>query len=218
MNQLAWRVFSGTAMVIVFCFVYFFCHPHVLSLILSAILGSILVFEWPHFFPNSKIIPWLVAPVYPILPFIIIIILNENPQSHQDILSLFGMVGAFDIGSYCVGSLIGRHHIAPRISPGKTWEGFVGGYFAALAFCCLMHTVYVQQYPQWTLMSASIVTLFISVSALMGDLFESWLKRRAGLNDSGSLLPGHGGFLDRFDGILFTGIFLYSVRYFLYYK
>jgi phosphatidate cytidylyltransferase len=95
------------------------------------------------------------------------------------------------------------------VSPGKTWEGFLGGYLFALCGLRLWLWEYNDQKPLWFL---AIFTLLICITSLLGDLFESWLKRRANIKDSGNILPGHGGFLDRFDGILFTVFFFFLFR------
>ncbi len=108
-------------------------------------------------------------------------------------------VVANDVTALFVGRRLGRHQMAPRISPNKTWEGFLGGtlgtFVACLALVSLVHP--------WTLSSAFYLALLTSVVAPMGDLAQSAIKRRLGLKDSGALLPGHGGILDRVDGLLF---------------
>ena len=106
---------------------------------------------------------------------------------------------AADTVAYLAGSLIGRHKIAPRISPGKTWEGTIAGFIAAAAVVGLLLGADT---------AATIVAVGLGPVAFAGDLFESWLKRRAGAKDSGSLLPGHGGILDRIDSLLFVGPFV----------
>ena len=108
----------------------------------------------------------------------------------------FILVWATDIGAYVVGKAIGRRKLAPSISPGKTWAGFYGGIVAATVFTGL-----------WALFTGlpSLLLLLaplFSVAAQGGDLFESWMKRQAGLKDSGTWLPGHGGVFDRLDGLL----------------
>jgi len=104
-----------------------------------------------------------------------------------------------DIGAYAVGSLVGRHKIAPRLSPNKSWEGFVGGVVVAgltgLGLATLL-------FPEFDDARAIAVGVACAVAGFGGDLFESMIKRDMGIKDFGSLLPGHGGALDRFDGIL----------------
>ncbi|HEB41986.1 MAG TPA: phosphatidate cytidylyltransferase, partial [Candidatus Dependentiae bacterium] len=103
----------------------------------------------------------------------------------------------------------GKHKIASFISPNKTWEGALGGYI----FACigLFLIVWEQEIikPWWFILG---FTLTVCTLSLIGDLFESWLKRRTHIKDSGTYLPGHGGFLDRFDGIMFAVFFFYIFR------
>ena len=106
---------------------------------------------------------------------------------------------ACDTGAYLVGSLVGRHKMIPHISPGKTWEGLAGGVagavVAALALSGLLGL---------SVMQAVILGLVVCAAAVSGDLCESLLKRAAGVKDSGHIIPGHGGVLDRIDSILFV--------------
>ena len=107
---------------------------------------------------------------------------------------------AADTGAYFVGSRFGKHKLAPRISPGKSWEGFAGG-LAASALAAVAAVPLLQlQWPQLpALVALVLATVAISV---VGDLFESLLKRHAGMKDSADLIPGHGGILDRIDSLL----------------
>jgi CDP-diglyceride synthetase len=106
------------------------------------------------------------------------------------------LVWACDIGAYFSGRTFGGPRLAPAISPNKTWAGLGGGVLAAGLFGALMH---VQYGLPWRMTLASPA---LAVVAQAGDLFESWLKRRAGVKDSGNVLPGHGGVLDRLDGLV----------------
>src|SRR5205807_6979541 len=94
-------------------------------------------------------------------------------------------------------------------SPGKSWEGVCGGYLFACASFAFLAYEYALTTPLWFNAGFTFITC---VCACLGDLFESWLKRRVGIKDSGTSLPGHGGFLDRFDGILSTIFFFYVFR------
>ncbi len=114
-----------------------------------------------------------------------------------------------DIGAYCTGSLLGRHKMIPRISPGKTWEGFTG----ALASSALVSWGLVMLFPARlapiTPGAAVLLGVGFSVAAVLGDLLESLLKRACAIKDSGGLLPGIGGVLDLIDSLLFTAPLLY---------
>jgi phosphatidate cytidylyltransferase len=113
------------------------------------------------------------------------------------VLAFLIVIWANDVAAYFVGLAVGRHKLAPRISPGKSWEGAIGGLAGGLAAGLLV--------AAWLLLGRSQSALWaVAVTGVSqaGDLFESALKRRAGIKDSGRLLPGHGGVLDRFDGVL----------------
>lgn len=111
-------------------------------------------------------------------------------------LWVFGMVWASDIGAYFAGRAFGGARLAPTISPAKTWSGLVGGMVAALiASATIGDRAGIAGVPLW-------IGLFMGLAAQMGDLGQSWMKRRAGVKDSGNLIPGHGGIFDRADGLL----------------
>ncbi len=119
-----------------------------------------------------------------------------------------GMLSTFavDTGAYAVGRLTGRHLMAPKISPKKTWEGAAGGYVAGTAACFALNELFDTGVSALTLAPFAAV---MPLAAQAGDLFESWMKRRMGVKDASGFLPGHGGFLDRMDSILFVFPLLY---------
>ncbi len=206
------RVVTGIVLGLCFWLSFIYLPPEYFSLVLLGILIQIIIFEWQNLFPITKAWFWIVMPFYPILPFALFILMNQNPQYHDLLLILFILVSSFDTGSYLVGSMIGKHKIWPAISPGKSWEGFVGGYcFATISLTLLLWEQ--DKLQPWYFMIG--FTLIICALALFGDLFESWLKRRAHIKDTGTILPGHGGFLDRFDGILFAVVFFYCLKDYL---
>ncbi len=115
-------------------------------------------------------------------------------------LFLIVLIWINDTFAYLTGSLLGRHRIAPALSPGKTWEGFAGGLvFSMLATWPLSALIDPSGTVNWLVLAP-----LISTSALLGDLAESRLKRKHGLKDSGTIMPGHGGMLDRFDSLFFA--------------
>ncbi len=131
-----------------------------------------------------------------------------------DLLSFFFLVlmGA-DIGAYYVGRAIGKHKLAPKLSPGKTWEGVAGGVIAALVLATLAHFWFFRELPlKWALPLAAVMTTL----GILGDLTESALKRGAGAKDAAKILPGHGGMLDRLDSLLYNAPLLYyfGIHYF----
>jgi phosphatidate cytidylyltransferase len=111
-----------------------------------------------------------------------------------------------DTGAYFVGRSIGRHKLAPSVSPGKTVEGGVGGLLASLGFTFLARATF---FPSLTVLDCLLVGLAAGILGPVGDLTESLLKRSSGVKDSGRLIPGHGGILDRIDAVLFVGAYVY---------
>jgi len=114
--------------------------------------------------------------------------------------TIVGMSAVHDAGAYLVGRKIGRHPMAPKTSPGKTWEGFASGTVVMVGLSCAV----LPFIHPFDVLLALKLALVMSVSTPLGDLVESLLKRDLGVKDFGTLLPGHGGFLDRFDGLLFA--------------
>ncbi|UQS81587.1 phosphatidate cytidylyltransferase [Bombilactobacillus folatiphilus] len=134
-------------------------------------------------------------------------------------LLLFGMIIVWitDSGAYFVGRIFGRHKLYPAISPNKTWEGSIGGVFFAVIFAL----VYMIVFQQWqyvpniphNVFLLILITIFLSAAGQVGDLVESAYKRFYGVKDSGHILPGHGGILDRFDSMLFVLPLIHSLGF-----
>ncbi len=124
-------------------------------------------------------------------------------------------IAASDTAAYFTGRAIGKHKLAPRISPKKTWEGSIGGILGAMicmgVLWALRHNFQWYSYPDWPLAIYLLLGAVLAIVGQIGDLVESQLKRDAGLKDSGALIPGHGGILDRCDGFLFAGPILYYI-------
>lgn len=117
-------------------------------------------------------------------------------------LWVFGMVWATDIGAYFAGRAFGGARLAPKISPSKTWSGLIGGMIAALIVSATLgDRGGIVGVPLW-------IGLCMGLFAQLGDLAQSWMKRRAGVKDSGKLIPGHGGLFDRVDGLLPVALIL----------
>ena len=122
-------------------------------------------------------------------------------------LWVFGMVWATDIGAYFAGRAFGGARLAPKISPSKTWSGLFGGMVAALiASATIGDRAGIVGVPLW-------IGLFMGLLAQLGDLAQSWMKRRAGVKDSGKLIPGHGGLFDRVDGVLPVALLLGALAF-----
>lgn len=126
---------------------------------------------------------------------------------------LLGAVWIYDIAAFLAGSIWGREKILPEVSPSKTWEGVLGGVIGVLLLT--LSAPYWIPGIGWTWQWV-FVALFLSLATQLGDLFESWGKRVAGVKDAGGLLPGHGGVLDRVDGLLFASpVFYFYLQYVL---
>ena len=115
---------------------------------------------------------------------------------------------ASDTTAFFIGRKLGRHKLAPNISPGKTWEGATGGILGAIIVSILFFTATPFHLPL-TYWQAIPLSILVSIFGQVGDLVESLLKRNMGVKDSGKLMPGHGGVLDRMDSIIFAGIVVY---------
>ena len=119
------------------------------------------------------------------------------------LLAIMAFVWIADSAAYFCGRAFGRHKLAPSISPGKTWEGAIGGVLAVIIYGFLMSSMMPSQITENKALLFFIL-LFLPVMSIFGDLFESMLKRQAGLKDSSNILPGHGGVLDRIDSLTST--------------
>ena len=156
--------------------------------------------------PFVNIALTMLAVFYVATPFTLLSILGfqNGEYTWQPILGTMFLIWASDSGAYFVGKSIGRTKLFERISPGKTWEGWLGGTLLALGVAYLlslfMHDL---DLNHWLGMAA-----IISVFGVLGDLVESMMKRSLGVKDSGTLIPGHGGILDRFDSLLMVVPFI----------
>ncbi len=121
------------------------------------------------------------------------------------LVSLMALIWFADTAAYFTGKALGKHKLAPRVSPGKTWEGAVGGVLAATVWVAISSLwagsfgdVLLQRWPWWSVL---LIAVLLAAISIVGDLFESLLKRRAQVKDSSNLLPGHGGVYDRIDAL-----------------
>lgn len=161
----------------------------------------------------------LVGVLYIALPFsllnYIVVDVNVLPTYSFKPYVLIGMImtlWANDSWAYIWGSWLGKNKLFPSISPGKTWEGFIGGYISCLLWAWLM-SVFIKDI---TLADWLILATILSWIGTWGDLVESKLKRSLGIKDSGNILPGHGGILDRFDALIVSTPFIVFYLYFKY--
>ena len=209
MNEHTKRFITAWIIASFFWLVFFYCPPYIFSATLFGILCTILFLEWKRIFPIHTKSFWITMPFYPVLPFALMIYMNQMDLYRPLVYYLFLIVFTFDAGAYITGSWFGKRLIAPTISPKKTIEGFIGGYLSAIVLFTW------GLYDHGIYHSPSFIILFsfaVCVIAFFGDLFESYLKRNAKIKDSGGILPGHGGFLDRFDAIMLVTFFFYLFR------
>ena len=148
----------------------------------------------------------LAGPFYIGIPLSLAILLRDGADGRDWILLVLLATFSVDTGAYAVGRLIGRHKLAPRISPGKTWEGVVGGLLGSVGATFGLTLVLDIPMDAW---KAVPLGLLLGIAGMFGDLVESWLKRTVGAKDSGNLVPGHGGVLDRTDSIVATLVVAY---------
>lgn len=137
-----------------------------------------------------------------------LLLLRQSPEfGFEATVFLLLVVWTTDSFAYLCGTLIGGSKLWPAVSPKKTWAGFLGGLIAA----CLASAAFAAFYalPQW--FALSVLGLILSVAAQAGDLYELWLKRKFGVKDSGKLIPGHGGLLDRLDSMVFASFVAYAI-------
>ncbi|MEA2237034.1 MAG: phosphatidate cytidylyltransferase [Thermoanaerobaculia bacterium] len=132
---------------------------------------------------------------------------NDFADGAKLVFFLLLVVWLGDAGAYYFGRTFGKHKLSPRISPKKTVEGLIGGVITAVATALIIHFTFFHNFP---LIHTIIAGSILSVAGVVGDLAESMWKRSADVKDSGTLIPGHGGFLDRFDSIFYTAPILYA--------
>lgn len=130
----------------------------------------------------------------------------SQPLSAHLLSFFFLVIMGSDTGAYYVGRTFGKHKLAPKISPGKTWEGVAGGVLAGLLLATLSHFWFFKELPLKWALPLSVVMIVLGI---LGDLTESAFKRGAGAKDAAKILPGHGGMLDRLDSLLFNAPLIY---------
>lgn len=147
--------------------------------------------------------------IYIVVPFTLIVqIPFLNASFHyvnSTILGVFILIWTNDSFAFLVGTNIGKHKLLKRISPNKTIEGFIGG----LVFTFIASFILAQQFTTLSLVQWIVIAGIVSIFGVLGDLIESMFKRQAGVKDSSNFIPGHGGFLDRFDSVIFAAPFIF---------
>lgn len=178
-----------------------FTMPRLMAIPALLFIPVFIIVLFGHFEnPIMSIAYTIYGLVYIALPFALISPIAFHAGEYQSImvLGMFIIIWVNDTGAYCFGVTIGRHKMFERISPKKTWEGFIGGALAAVGASLLLARFFPVLDPlQWIIVALLTVTF-----GTLGDLVESQLKRTVGIKDSSNILPGHGGILDRFDSII----------------
>lgn len=213
-----WLVFPLVALVFYLFAKRYFQHDFYFDFRLSEILGISLIpiavitlFKYPNelYFDNGKLI---FTAIYTALPFGLALGLPKySSLDHTftlEVFFLFILIWSSDTFAYLTGKFFGKHIMAPKISPKKTWEGFAGGVFLTIVLGFFIEKYFPELRGNWM-----IVGFLISVFAPFGDLVESQLKRNFGVKDSGNIIPGHGGILDRLDSFIIAVpvVYLYFI-------
>jgi phosphatidate cytidylyltransferase len=164
-----------------------------------ALLQSLFCDMPPHEKHTATVACAVLGPIYTCIPLALLVLIDIQPLGHMWIFFLLVVVFATDTGAFYTGRTWGKHKLYESVSPKKTWEGTVGGFFTGTVVGVLF-AAYTGIHPVNP--ALFLVTALIGTAGQLGDLVESMLKRNHGVKDSGRLLPGHGGLLDRMDSIL----------------
>jgi phosphatidate cytidylyltransferase len=179
------------------------------SVLVVAMTVSISAASTEHRWNDAVVI--LLGVLYVGFPLSTVVSIRTLPGGEWLVLFLAVVTWASDTGAYYAGTLWGKHPLLPSISPKKTVEGVLGGLVLAVGVAFLAQQWFTSEL---SLAEAVILGVLLTIAGLLGDLFESTIKRRTGVKDSGGILPGHGGMLDRLDSLLFTApTFYYYVAY-----
>jgi phosphatidate cytidylyltransferase len=186
--------------------------PVSIAMILSLTVYAILMVEivrrqtWGTSFAISNVGGTLSGVLFIAVPWTCMILLHNLPTGRLFLVSLFACTWSCDVTAFFVGSKWGKMRLCESISPKKTWEGFVGGALGSVLMIALI--IFFWEQPPFPLF---LIGLICGFAGQFGDLAESLIKRETGVKDTGNLIPGHGGVLDRFDSILINGLLTYLI-------
>lgn len=193
-------------------FSYHFRYAEILALLLI-LISCVTLFRFKEelYYDNGKLI---FSVIYLSLPFGFSLGLPQFSNSEtngyftKEVFMLFVLIWSSDTFAYLLGKFLGKHKMAPKISPKKTWEGFIGGVVLTLILSYFFETYFPELRGNWI-----IVGFLVASFAPLGDLVESQLKRSFGVKDSGNIIPGHGGILDRLDSFIIVApvVYLYFI-------
>ena len=156
----------------------------------------------------------IIGPIYISLPIAMLILIDMHPGGNVWIFFLLAVIFANDTGAFYAGKTLGRHKLYKEVSPNKTWEGAFGGLIFGLIIASIFLQIDILKVHSLDIGVICLV-IVLSIATQAGDLVESMIKRIHGIKDSGSILPGHGGLLDRIDGFLFAVPVLYAYLTFI---
>ena len=181
-----------------------FLHSGIHLLIFIIIIGFFqFIYNSKQFGSNTLLM--VKGLIYVVVPLFLGAVMHfEDKSNFPILLGLFLLVWTNDTFAYISGNLFGKHKLIERISPNKTWEGFFGGFLITILVGYLVDFYFFKGHSFWI-----IAAMIVSPTAVMGDLFESSLKRKNKVKDTGNIIPGHGGILDRFDAMFFAIPFFY---------
>lgn len=197
MNETLKRAISGTAYVIIMWLGA--SHSQLSYTLLFTMLGILCIYEmWKLRKGNTKALAF----IYVLTPFVLIqfISTNQGIWSPDLILFIFLLTWTFDTFAYLIGVRLGKNKIKASISPKKSWEGFLGGFIFTIITTYLSHTYFKFD----TTTTPFIISIILPFTATLGDFIASYYKRKAGVKDTGNIIPGHGGILDRMDAFTIT--------------
>ncbi|MDR2978050.1 MAG: phosphatidate cytidylyltransferase [Rickettsiales bacterium] len=196
-NNFVIRILSSIVILLIFSFATYFSDLSFYLLIFSiAVLSS---FEWYNLTQGNRIL-YIFALLLIALPNASLIYLYNLPQGKYTLVWLILTIWSIDITAYLFGKNFGEAKICPIISPGKTWSGLLGAILAGIV-CTIFGSIFLGLF---SVFYSPIVGLAVAILAQLGDFTESLIKRVYNVKDSGSMIPGHGGVLDRMDSFIFT--------------
>jgi len=195
MNELVTRSISGIIFIAILLLGTTYSQTSFIILYLT--LASISIYEMWNILEKKSILPL----IFVTLPFILLISLTGFKNDFDPLLVLYILIltWTFDSFAYLFGSRYGRNKILPKISPKKSWEGFIGGYISTLTISFIL-----MNYQAKLLEEYIIIAFILPVTATVGDLIASYYKRKSKVKDYGKIIPGHGGIIDRLDAIFIT--------------